>query len=308
MIEFFKKHKTAILIVLVVLLIIAVITKLVNDRRAEAEAKRRQEEYTKQLMEEAQKGQDDETTDGPSDTLLMQMQPELEATYGKVPDGFIWESDGTVLSLGDKDMTAEEVVYAYFRALSNLDMSTVERYSRDSMVVETYSGYFDEKNKNTDYMDQFLRNMYKQCLLSIQIGGIENQSVFAENKQVFTVSAKMLDLTNKDFWKPDQMEIYKNLYLYDSDESDSTKSDMYLYDYILDYYESEDAELRETTFDVTVQRYPDLDSGWLVSVDTDVNDACSYKDGKLVVSYIKELYSNDGKDLVLEDLFGEEVN
>ena len=122
---------------------------------------------------------------------------------------------------------------------------------------------------------------------------------------MFTVSAKMLDLTNKDFWKPDQIEIYRNLYLYDSDESDSTKSDMYLYDYILSYYESEEAALRETTFDVTVQRYPDLDSGWLVSVDTDVNDACSYKDGKLVVSYIKELYSNDGKDIVMEELFGD---
>lgn len=112
----------------------------------------------------------------------------------------------------------------------------------------------------------------------------------------------MLDLTNKDFWKKDEMEIYKNLYLYDQDESDTTKSDMYLYSYILDYYESGEALLRDVTFDITVEKYPDLDSGWLVSIDNDVDDACSYKDGKLVVSYIKELYRNVGRDEVMESM------
>lgn len=264
-----------------------------NEKLKQEEA----DALTQQLLEEANQGVTDE-----EDSLLMQMQPELIESFGKVPDGFIWESDGTLLSLGDKSMSAEEVVYSYFRGLASLDISTVERYSRDSKVVESYSTYFDSKNKNTDYMDQFLRNMYKECLLSLQIGGIDSNAVFAANKQVFTVKAKMLDLTNKDFWKKDEMEIYKNLYLYDQDESDTTKSDMYLYSYILDYYESGEALLRDVTFDITVEKYPDLDSGWLVSIDNDVDDACSYKDGKLVVSYIKELYRNVGRDEVMQSM------
>lgn len=296
MLDFIKEHKKVSIAVGVVLVLIIFIRGGISARNE----KLKQEEadaLTQQLLEEANQGVTDE-----EDSLLMQMQPELVKSFGKVPDGFIWESDGTLLSLGDKSMSAEEVVYSYFRGLASLDISTVERYSRDSKVVESYSTYFDSKNKNTDYMDQFLRNMYKECLLSLQIQGIDSNAVFAANKQVFTVKAKMLDLTNKDFWKKDEMEIYKNLYLYDQDESDTTKSDMYLYSYILDYYESGEALLRDVTFDITVEKYPDLDSGWLVSIDNDVDDACSYKDGKLVVSYIKELYRNVGRDEVMESM------
>lgn len=296
MLDFIKEHKKVSIAVGVVLVLIIFIRGGISARNE----KLKQEEadaLTQQLLEEANQGVTDE-----EDSLLMQMQPELVKSFGKVPDGFIWESDGTLLSLGDKSMSAEEVVYSYFRGLASLDISTVERYSRDSKVVESYSTYFDSKNKNTDYMDQFLRNMYKECLLSLQIQGIDSNAVFAANKQVFTVNAKMLDLTNKDFWKKDEMEIYKNLYLYDQDESDTTKSDMYLYSYILDYYESDEALLRDVTFDITVEKYPDLDSGWLVSIDNDVDDACSYKDGKLVVSYIKELYRNVGRDAVMENM------
>ena len=300
MFDFLKNNKKITIIGLIALVVIFLISGTVSMRK---EQKRQQDadEYTKQLLEEAQQSQG--VTDE-EDSLLMQMQPELTKSYGKVPDGFIWETDGSLLSLGDKEMSGEEVVYAYFRGLSNLDISTVERYSRGSKVVESYSTYFDDKNKNTDYMDQFLRNMYKECLLSLQIEGIDSNAVFAANKQVFTVKAKMLDLTNKDFWKVDEDEIYKNLYLYDQDESDTTKGDMYLYNYILEYYRSGEALLRDVTFDITVQKYPDLDSGWLVSIDNDVDDACQYRDGKLVVSYIKELYRNVGRDKVMESMRG----
>lgn len=60
--------------------------------------------------------------------------------------------------------------------------------------------------------------------------------------------------------------------------------------------------MREVDFDITVQRYPDLDSGWLVSVDSDVDSACKYRDGKLVVSYIKDMYRNEGIDIAKEEL------
>lgn len=228
---------------------------------------------------------------------LLSQQDELELRFGSVPDGFLWQANGDLLSIGDPSMSAEEAMYAYFQGLSSLDFGTAQRYSRNSRVVETYSDYFSSTAVNSDYYDQFLRNMYRECLLSIQILGVLNTSTFAENRVVFTVSARMLDLTNKDFWKEDEMEIFRSLYVY-SLESDSTASDIYLYDYILNYYRSDEAKLRDVTFDITLERFPDVMSGWLVCLDSDVDDACSYRDGTLVASYIMSEYRDRGADLV----------
>lgn len=255
-------------------------------------AQKKQEEvdkYTEEQLKAAGVSSEDS-----SDSLLMQMQKDLEISYGDAPDGYIWNMDGTLMSLGDKSMSAEEVVYAYINGLKSLDFSAVQKYSRDSVVVGTYSGYFSDVDKSTDYNDSFTRNIYRECLLSMQVQGIENTSIFAENKQVFTVKVNMLDLTQKDFWLKDKETIYKNLKVYSSDQSDSTKAEIYLYDYISNYYASEDADRRDVTFDITLQKYPDLDTGWLVSVDTDVDSACRYADGKLVVNYINEEFSKEG--------------
>lgn len=291
-----KLSKKVLLIIAVVVVLVLFIGRAVFSTTQAQQDQQDADAYTKQLLEEAKAG-DSEVTD----SLLLQMQDDLIKTYGQVPDGYIWDIDGTLLSLGDPDMTAEEVVYAYLNGLRTLDISSAQRYSRDSMVISTYESYFDETNRNTDYTDQFLRNMYREALLSMEIEGIENASVFAENMQVFTVRVKMLDLTLKDFWFDDKMEIYRNLRVYDSDQNDSTRAEMYLYDYISNYYSSDDAAMRETTFDLTVQRYPDLNTGWLVSIDTDIDSACRYADGTLVVSYINEMYRDEGIDLLEEE-------
>lgn len=291
-----KLSKKVLLIIAVVVVLVLFIGRAVFSTMQAQQDQQDADAYTKQLLEEAKAG-DSEVTD----SLLLQMQDDLIKTYGQVPNGYIWDIDGTLLSLGDPDMTAEEVVYAYLNGLRTLDISSAQRYSRDSMVISTYESYFDETNRNTDYTDQFLRNMYREALLSMEIEGIENASVFAENMQVFTVRVKMLDLTLKDFWFDDKMGIYRNLRVYDSDQNDSTRAEMYLYDYISNYYSSDDAAMRETTFDLTVQRYPDLDTGWLVSIDTDIDSACRYADGTLVVSYINEMYRDEGLDLLEEE-------
>lgn len=291
-----KLSKKVLLIIAVVVVLVLFIGRAVFSTMQAQQDQQDADAYTKQLLEEAKAG-DSEVTD----SLLLQMQDDLIKTYGQVPDGYIWDIDGTLLSLGDPDMTAEEVIYAYLNGLRTLDISSAQRYSRDSMVISTYESYFDETNRNTDYTDQFLRNMYREALLSMEIEGIENASVFAENMQVFTVRVKMLDLTLKDFWFDDKMEIYRNLRVYDSDQNDSTRAEMYLYDYISNYYSSDDAAMRETTFDLTVQRYPDLNTGWLVSIDTDIDSACRYADGTLVVSYINEMYRDEGLDLLEEE-------
>lgn len=301
MIKGFFKVKRNIIILVVVILVLIVVIRGIAGMRAEDKQQEETDAYTEQLLEQAKEG-DTEI----SDSLLIQMQDDLITTYGQVPDGYVWDIDGELLSLGEKDMTAEDVVYSYLNGLRTLDFSTVQKYSRSSMVVDSYEGYFSETDKNTDYTDQFLRNMYREALLSMQLIGIENSSIFAENKQVFSVRVEMLDLTDKDFWYDDRVKIYENLQLYDSDQSDSTRAEMYLYDYIADYYASDDAAKREVTFDLTVQRYPDLNTGWLVSVDTDIDNACRYADGKLVVSYIQEMYRDEGQE-VLAIAHGEEV-
>lgn len=297
------KNKTFLMIAGAILFVVILIGSMVKTNIEQQKA-----EQAAQERREAREKIKSKDKDEYNDNMILKMQADLIDSYGKLPDGYLWDTDGTLLSLGDKEMSAEEVVYAYLNGLRALDMSMVQKYSRRSKVIDTYEGYFDEKKKNTDYTDQFLRNMYREALLSIEVDDIVNSSVFAENKQVFTVRVKMLDLTSKDFWEDDKEEIYKNLKIYGSDESDSTKLDMYLYDYILDYYQSEDAVKRSVTFDLTVQRYPDLDTGWLVSVDTDVDLACRYADGKLVVSYITERYMDEGKELLESIKNAEEVD
>lgn len=272
-----------------ILVIVFIIVGSVDNYNKQKE-KEEIDRYTQEQLEIAGANQNSD------DSLLMQMQPDLIKSYGKLPNGYIWNLDGTLLSLGDKSMSAEEVVYAYLNGLKSLDFSSVQKFSRDSVVVNTYENYFTELNKSTDYNDSFIRNIYRESLLSMQIDGIVNTSVFAENKQVFTVKVNMLDLTKKDFWLNDKEEIYKNLKIYSSDQSDSTKAEIYLYDYISRFYASGEADRRDVTFDITLQKYPDLDTGWLVSIDTDIDSACRYADGKLVVSYINEQFGKEGLD------------
>lgn len=232
---------------------------------------------------------------------MLSNQKRRVALYGTLPDGFYWGDDGELLSSGDKSMSAEDVLYAYFRGISSLDMTTVQRYVRRSKVLNRYSGYFDTADSSANdasYYDQFIRSMYKQALLSLQIDGVENQSVFADNRVVFSVNASMLDLTDKDFWLDNKEEIYKNLYLYSSMEEDSTKKNIYIYDYILKYYQSDNAARRDVNFDVTLKKFADTDSGWLVCIDNDVDNACIYQDGNLVVTYINSMYDNEGRDMI----------
>lgn len=286
-----KRLILGILILFVVLLIFRGCSSSIRDKRAREKAIE-----DAQAQSEMQATEPDTlNTEGMSeDSILLQQQPDLVKAFGKVPEGYIWNTDGTILSLGDKSMSAEDVVYAYLNGIRTLDFSMAQKYSRNSLVVQNYENYFNSTDLDTDYFDSFMRNMYKEALLSIQVEGITDNTVFAENKQVFTVKLKMLDLTQKDFWEKDKYDIYNTLYVYSSDESDSTKGEMYLYDYVLSYYQSDDAATRDVTVNLTVERYPDLDTGWLVSVDSDINAACNYTDGTLMVSYINKMYASEG--------------
>lgn len=288
MIKWMQKHWVMSIVIFAVFALIFIISGVIRTRN--------QQNTEVPSTTVSSQNEDKTGSSNSEDSILMRQQSELIAKYGNLPEGYLWDLDGTLLSQGDKSMSAEEVLYAYINGLKSLDFSMAQKYSRNSRVVETYSGYFDSMNSNTDYSDAFYRNMYKQALLSMQVLGIESNSIFADNKQVFTVRIQMLDLTDKTFWVKDKYYIYQSLRVYS--EEDSTKADLFLYDYILNYYKSEEAATREVTFDITLEKYIDLDTGWLVSIDTDIDNACKYSDGTPVIRYIKEMYNSEGRDMI----------
>lgn len=281
-----KNHKkSAFALVGIFLFIILMV--VANNHAKEKKLREQQESTQKVTTEESVEKFYAEGTDA----YLMSMQPELRKSFGTPPEGFIWDLNGKSVSLGDKSKSSEDVLYTYIRALSTLDLATAQKYSRDAKVVETYNDYFSKANANqADYQEQFMRNMYKLALTSIEITGVESSSKFASNKSVYTVTISMLDLTAKDFWEDDKENLFKKMSGYESKENDSTKLEIFLYDYILNYYKTPLAVKRTISIDVTLERYPDIDSGWLVSIDKDIDDAARYSSGTLVTSYITEQF------------------
>lgn len=285
----FKKVLIGGLIFVIILLLI-----LAPILRKRVTAKKAQEEAQKQEQVEKEKQKDTGVTNSGTgtDKYLMQIQDRLKARFGEAPEGYIRNQDGTLQSLGDKDKSSEDVLYAYLRSLSILDFSTVQKYTRKSSVVKTYNEFFDSKNSSNDYKDAFIRKMYKETLLSIEVKGVEDQAIFASNKIVYTVKLKILDLTNKDFWLEDREEIFKNLMAID-EEGDTTKSEQYIYDYVINKYsKSKDKLTREVRLDLTLEKFADLGSGWLVSIDKELDDNFKYKDGKLFTTYVLEQFRN----------------
>ena len=223
-----------------------------------------------------------------TDKTLMRVQPNLSNRYGQAPEGFIWLMDGRLQSLGDKSLDAQQAAYAYLQGATKLDMANVARFSRDSAVYAAVEESTKNVNANSaSYEDQFLANMYRTTLTSVQILGIANTTTFADDKVSYTVKLRVLDLTNKDFWREDRDELFRTLYTYDDTEADTTKAEQYLYEYVLKHYKADSAPMREVEINITVQKYPDLDSGWLVSVDKELDALCRYQDGKLAVNYIR---------------------
>ena len=285
--DWVKSHKKSTFAIIGIILFIILMVSANNH--AKQKKLKEQQASTEQVSTE-ETNNSKSYTEG-TDAYLMSMQPELRKSFGTPPEGFIWDLNGKGISLGDKSKSSEDVLYTYIRALSTLDLATAQKYSRDAKVVETYNDYFSKANANqADYQEQFMRNMYKQALTSMEITGVESSSKFASNKSVYTVTISMLDLTAKDFWEKDKDNLFKKLSGYESKENDSTKLEIFLYDYILNYYKTPTAVKRTVSMDITLERYPDIDSGWLVSIDKDIDDAAKYNNGTLVTNYITEQF------------------
>lgn len=248
----------------------------------------------------------DDTTDETEETVaeevsplynqdLINKQPDLIQKYGALQEGFIWDYDGTVLSLGDKELTAEESMYAFLNGIRTLDFNSAQRYSKGSYVVSRYNDFFNSSDSRSDsYEENFYRNMYTLVLMSLQVHGVTNIATFADNKQVFTVELEIIDLSDKDFWLDDKEEIFDTMYIYDQEEEDDSKQSQYIYEYILNYYKSPDVKKRTVTANITVEKDATLDTGWLVTIDKDVDNYCYYTDGVSINKYIMYQYRENG--------------
>lgn len=247
------------------------------------EAKKAHEEELQRLAEAAK--EEENKNDKIVLTEEQKKQVKILQKYGTPPEGFEYDEDGTLLSLGDPTISAEDTAYAFLRALTVLDFETVERYSRKSSVVKKYKSYYD---KDSDYSTQFKRKFYKEALKSIQIDKVVDNSIFTESTKIYTFQVSCLDLSDKDFWKDDANKIFNELYKYYRYESDSTKAKNYIYEYILKWYSRDKAPRTTMQIDLTLTQVSG--GGWVVTDDQDIDTYCQYRDGELVNSYILECY------------------
>lgn len=230
---------------------------------------------------------------GGSDALLARKQESLNNTCGQPRDGFIWaDSKCNVISLGLSGMSAEDVAFAYLRAFSTNDPSMVQRLSRGSATFETYSKYFDSTGRSgrMSYQDQFKRDALIEGILSIKNKGVTNSSVYASNQHTYTFEVELIDFTYKDFLSEGRDDLFDEMYKYDVEQSDLQKAHQTANDYILNYYRSGEAKTRTVNVTLTVEKYPDINTGWLVSMDKDLNDALTTPGNTAVNEYVQEEY------------------
>lgn len=232
-----------------------------------------------------------ETTTSSSEKIYLTQfeedQKRLIQRYGDPGDGYYWSDEGKRMALGDQNLTEREVATTFLRSVATLDFATAQKYAYRDQVLRTVNQYFDSDAEFT-YDESFKKAMYQEVLLSLEVVGIESQATFADDKANLTVKVKLLDLSNKDFWQVDSDEIYKNLYQYKRNESDSTKARNYLYDYVLNYWKSEEAQKKEVTINLVLTRTGD--GGWLVSQDTDLDNYAKYADGETVINNMLQGY------------------
>lgn len=293
MLKFIKGLKTKTKVILVVIAVLVIMMIFANVQHAKNQ-KLKEQERQQELLDSQNSSKDDDEDEDTPQKEAKEEQTYLNNQYGTPPKGFKWNDDGNLVAISSKKLTAEEVAYAYLKGVSILDFETVEKYSQDSKVVGTYGDSFGDDAEAT-YYDQFLRKVYKQSLLSLEVDSLKDSSVFASGKRIMTFSLNILDLTNKDFWLKDKKAIFDELHNYAGVQKDSTKAKQYLYDYCLKYYQSKEARKHNVQIDLVITKVKD--GGWLVTDDSDIDKLASYEDGTLVVDYIWDAYQDYSEGL-----------
>ena len=291
----FKISKKALIIggIVVVLVFIIMFAKSSADKKKqEEEIKKQQQAFEEQVNRDLANINDPDVNFDYD--FEAEMQKDLVKQYGEPPAGFKWSITGELISLSDDESLPEDVLYYFLRSLSVLDMSTAERYSSNSQVVQDYaSNYSDLTASINDYYRNFIRKQYKASLLSLEVLSTGSKSTMANGEMYIAVNIRSLDLTDKDFWQKDREELFKQMRIYQQTETDNVKMMNYLYDYIASKYEDGSVGKKDTTIELVLAKNNNTKSnGWLVVNDGELKAVLSYENGVDVAQYIENEYDS----------------
>lgn len=286
----FKINKK-MLIIIGVIIVIIIISSAIKNKKKEQEMIERENQINNEQSTTIDNSSNSEILDEHS-----ALQAQLRERYGNPPEGFEWSEDGSLISLGNSDLNAEEVMYSYIRALSILDFSTAQRMSSNSQVYSKYSSFYEDVN-DSDYYSEFLRKQFKQSLVSIEILDVTDTAVLADGTKYITINLNVLDLTDKNFWEKDRQKIFDTLRVYSETESDSIKANKYVYDYVYNSYLNGSIGKRKVTIELVIGKT--TGGNWLVTNDSELYRVLAYQEGVDVAKYIISEYSEwytDTKD------------
>ena len=287
-IEWVKGHVILTIVgsVLVVVLLAYAIFSGIQSRNVEEQQAAQADQGVQALLDQQnESGVSDEGTD----TVLLNAQDALIQRFGEPPDGYILNWDGTFIPRGEKELTPEQVTYAYLKAISTLDMATAQKYSRDASIVKDYESYFDTSTSSAaTTTTEYQQNVFKAAMLSIQVESLGDSTAFAGDKQTFTAHIKMLDLYATDFIDGGTLnKLSKEIDNRGGINSDESQGAIYLQDWLVKYYSSDKAPLTTVDVTLTVQKYPDLNTGWLVSIDKPLDDKFKIQMDQGAYYYVK---------------------
>lgn len=294
----FEFGKKQIIIFCIIVTVIFAITTI-NKKKKQNEIDKRYNELMQGTNESDYSNNDNNNSSSSDDfDFHYQIQQSLSEEFGSAPDGFEWDYDGSLIPLGDES-EAEDVLYMFLRALSILDFSTAERYSKNSSIIASYQDYYNNYGI-IDYYDNFLRKKFKLTLTTLEVNSIKDTSVFADGTEYVTLVVSILNLQDKDFWRDDSEELFNTMRVYKETEEDDTKVESYLYEYIYDKYESGDVGKKTYTLEVVLSK--DNGGGWLVENDSELDALLEYSWGIDIAKYIKDEFNNWLLDKNMEEL------
>ena len=281
--NFYIRKKT-LFIALGVLLVLVVIIKYNQAKK--------QKELEQRMLAQSAIGIEDMQETGVWLSLEEQIQMQLREKYGIPPEGFQWDYQGNLVAIASiEDMSAEDIVYTYLQSIHMMDFATAQRVAAKSSIITMVDDYYsDVSNALVTTSDLFKRRLIKLTLDRMSIDGISNTIVQADGTYIFTVDVTCLDLSNKDFWRNDAQDIYQSMYVFDKTETDSTKKEQFIYDYIYDAYLNDACGYKSSNVDIMVGKANA--GGYLVVDDTSLRKLLLYEDGVDVASYINLQYND----------------
>lgn len=214
---------------------------------------------------------------------------ELINMYGEPPEGYMWNDDGELYAIGSDDLNSEEVIYSYIRALSILDFSSAGKYTKYNTVIKRYRNYYEDDGDYSAYRE-FLRKQMKLSMESLEVNEIKSEAVFEDGTKIVNVAISCIDLSDKEFYKPDEDEIFSTLRTYFEEDRDSIRSQQYLLEYMYDKYADGTVPKREQEIELVLEK--NTDGGWVISNENELMFAICYEDGEDVYNYILEDYND----------------